>query len=293
MVDESTILRFQRFLENIPPLETWRCEVSVVDAGFGSGVAEIGLPSIKLHCSSEECGDARYFDPSTKEIRVYKQTDCVQFFNLVYRCRNCYSVEKTYAIRLQVDDKFPEKARVSVIKIGEEPRFGAPLPQVIVNLLDDQVEYFRRGYHAELEGLGIGAFSYYRRYVESHKNQIIQAIRDVAVEQGADAIMLEGFDKALNATQFEASIREIKNGIPDSFRLQGGHNPLTLLHDALSNGMHSDDDQACLQLAADIRGLLTDLSERVDNALKNREKLKDSVDRLLRYKTEKSKPKPV
>jgi hypothetical protein len=83
-------------------------------------------------------------------------------------------------------------------------------------------------------------------------------------------------------------VKAVKDAIPDSLRHSGGHNPLTLLHDALSAGLHSEDDEQCLELAKDIRLLLTDLAERTTQALKNNSELNQAVNRLLKKATDRA-----
>lgn len=224
-------------------------------------------------------------------MRFYDSSSTLAFYGndvkhgtkafVVYTCRNCASVAKTYALAAKLQGQGPNFAQVWIVKIGEMPRFGEPRPNLVSDLLSDQIEYFDRGYRSETAGLGIGAFAYYRRFVEGHKNEIIQAIREVAVAQGASADLLTTIDRALKTDKFDLAVNEIKDAIPDSVRLKGGHNPLTLLHRALSGGLHSDDDQECLELAGDIRLVLNDLSERVSQALKDNDKLSASVNRLL------------
>jgi hypothetical protein len=60
-----------------------------------------------------------------------------------------------------------------------------------------------------------------------------------------------------------------------------GHNPLTLLHSALSKGLHADDDQTCLEAAHIIRIVLAGLVERVGQALKSEAELTTALGRLM------------
>jgi hypothetical protein len=62
------------------------------------------------------------------------------------------------------------------------------------------------------------------------------------------------------------------------------HNPLTLLHTALSDGLHEQSDEHCLELATSIRVVLADLSERIEKVTKDERELKQAVSRLLSVK---------
>ena len=115
---------------------------------------------------------------------------------------------------------------------------------------------------SENQGLGIGAFGYYRRVVENQKGRLIEEIAKVAKRLGADSAALDKFERAANETQFSKAIDDTKGAIPQ-WLLVNGQNPLTLLHSALSEGLHAQADEECLELATSIRVVLTELAERI------------------------------
>ncbi|MCW8336471.1 hypothetical protein [Vibrio paucivorans] len=63
-----------------------------------------------------------------------------------------------------------------------------------------------------------------------------------------------------------------------------GHNPLKLLYSALSEGLHVDSDEECLQYAQAIKTVLFELIERIDSSLKEDQALMGAV-KLLAAKT--------
>jgi hypothetical protein len=273
---------FAEFLTETPLLAVRPVQVSPTAQHGNYGVRHsIKLPVLQLHCPHKTCQGTRHFDPADGDGLFLGRFKPNEWFDQLvdYVCRNCRRTQKTYAVRYRLaalDAKVTE-----MVKFGEIPAFGDPRPNVIRDVLDDEILYFERGYRAETAGLGIGAFAYYRRFVESHKDKIIAEIRKVAVAQGAKQDVLDTLDKAAKMNSFENAVRTVKDAIPDSLRHSGGHNPLTLLHDALSAGLHNEDDEQCLELAKDIRLLLTDLAERTTQALKNDSELGQAVNRLL------------
>ncbi len=62
------------------------------------------------------------------------------------------------------------------------------------------------------------------------------------------------------------------------------NNPFTLLHKALSEDLHAESDEECLEAASAIRVVLAELSERMGQVLKDEAELKEAVSRLLRDK---------
>ena len=131
--------------------------------------------------------------------------------------------------------------------------------------------------------LGIAAFAYYRRVIENQKNRILDEVVRVATKLGAPTEMLDDFSAAKAETQFSRAVASIKHGIPQAL-LVDGHNPLLLLHSALSEGLHAQTDAECLGLATSIRVVLTELVERMAIALKEEAELKSAVSRLLTVK---------
>ncbi len=166
-------------------------------------------------------------------------------------------------------------------KLGEHPTFGPILPSKLIALIGPDRELFLKGRRCESQGLGIGAFAYYRRVVESQKTRILERIIGVAERVGASSEMIDVLSHAKQETQFSKALDMAKNAMPQLL-LINGHNPLTLLHSALSDGLHAKDDATCLELAHDIRVVLGELSERMAQALKDEQELNDAISRLMR-----------
>jgi hypothetical protein len=58
-----------------------------------------------------------------------------------------------------------------------------------------------------------------------------------------------------------------------------------LLHSALSEGIHAQTDEECLEIATSIRVVLSELADRISIALKDHAELKQAVSRLLNRNT--------
>jgi hypothetical protein len=80
----------------------------------------------------------------------------------------------------------------------------------------------------------------------------------------------------------------IKDAIPESL-LVDTHNPLKLLHDALSIGVHAETDENCLRVAHNIRLVLADLAERIKLALQDQKQLRSAVAGLLKFNADAKK----
>ena len=273
---------WKTFLESTPPSDKahWLSDVfnpvkkpkvrtgpNVYDLPKGY-LRSLNLPSLELFCLSDTCVGYRKFS-SDSSLQIRENPQLVEHM-LDYVCNNCKNYRKIYAIQLNAKDVrrndkpiYTADYRIAgVIKLGEYPSFGAPLPAKLVTLIGSDRDYFLQGWRAENQGMGIGAFTYYRRVIENQKNKLIDKIIKVAKVGVVSQKMIENLEAAKKETQFSKAVDIIKDTIPESLKIKT-HNPLTLIHQALSEGIHNDTDEGCLSSAKQIRVFLTKFSERL------------------------------
>jgi len=272
---------FKQFLESTPPEMDENIEGLFATELTNYGRRwELAEPDISLHCASEGCNGLRFHKHESDTLSVPEKG--WRYCFVTYVCRNCGNSRKTFALAVYKDEGLSTGGKA--YKFGELPVFGPPTPARLITLIGPDRTFFLLGRRAEIHGLGIGAFAYYRRVVENQKGRIIKEIARVAEKLGAAPEVLKDFEKAAGESQFKTAIDDIKDGLP-SVLLIDNHNPLTLLHTALSEGIHAQDDKTCLELAQSIRVVLADLAERMSTVLKEQQELKTAVARLLNRKT--------
>jgi hypothetical protein len=270
-------LSMSKFLETVPPNQ-W---ISVPDLTHQKAIPGhyqyfLSIPKIKLHCPDDACNGTRFF--RCVERHVPQLEDGKQLiWNLTYLCSNCRKKEKIFSLALIKDEG---KQSGSAAKLGELPPFGPPIPARLVKLIGPDRELLLKGRRCENQGLGIGAFVYYRRVVESQKVRIFNKIIEVAKKLKTSAPIIAELEAARDETQFSKALSMVKEGIPPTL-LINGHNPLSLLHTALSEGVHDRSDEECLQLARSARVVLIELAESLGQALKDGAVLKHAVKTLL------------
>ncbi|MHC1769019.1 MAG: hypothetical protein AB9869_32840 [Verrucomicrobiia bacterium] len=246
------------------------------------------IPQLLLHCTSDCCNGPRFFRARQERQQLDSERETNLF--LFYRCANCKTSEKVFAVSVS-------RAGNPIIgyKFGEFPAFGPPTPARFIRLIQPDRELFLKGRQCENHGLGVGAFTYYRRVVEQQKNRVLREVRKVAERIGAKPEQLACLDQATEEIQFTKAVDMAKTAIPESL-LISGQNPLTLLHSALSAGVHELSDETCLELATDIRVVLIELSERIAAALKDEAELDRAVSRLVNrgnFQDPEQLPKPI
>lgn len=288
----SEPLSFASFLEEAPPGSERRVtdlfEIEIIEHLLGPlhGPARSGppqpswslkTPDIRLHCPTATCGGDRIFKCTQggTDGRGYNRKDVF----LIYSCRNCTKALKTYALRVQLK----KQGLGSAVKYGEMPPFGPPLPARLLEMAGADGTLLRKGRRAENQSLGIGAFAYYRRVVENQKDRLLTEIRKAAKRLNADEELLSSIDDAIKETRFSESLKLVKGAIPDGLKVHG-HNPLTLLHDALSKGVHELSDEEALELAQSVRVVLTELVSNMANILRDDREVKAAVKKLQSVK---------
>jgi len=258
------------FLQGHPP----GSKVAVKDAcRHACGEIYLLLPELQLFCPKDTCNAYMFF---ATQSGMGPLSEAWTFGYITYRCRNCQDYSKTFALAIRKGEALDATA----YKFGELPPFGPPVPPRVIRLIQPDRELFLRGRRCENQGLGIGAFTYYRRVVENQWGRLVGEIMRVARAINAPQPTICALEAAIAEQQFSRAVKGLKDAVP-SVLLINGHNPLILLHAALSYGVHNLPDEECLELATSIRAVLVELAEKLGQALKDEKELSGAVTKLL------------
>jgi hypothetical protein len=269
----ALIIGFDDFLTSTPPAQ----QISRVDGVHYERASSQGsshllqTPPLKLHCP--ECEGIRVY--RSVDDKIYVGHDLHRNFFLNYRCSNCRTAEKLYALYINFEGASDSAARC--YKFGEYPPYGDPTPNRLLRLFGKDSGLFLKGRQCENHALGIGAFVYYRRVVENHKDQIFDGFINVAEKVAPE--LVGSFTEAKKQQHFLGAIEAVKDAMPQAL-LINGHNPLMLLHRALSKGLHAKTDDECLELAHHVRTVLAELAERIGVVLKDDANIKAAIAKL-------------
>ena len=237
---------FAEFLEGTAPgnmtsvTDLARQERDPATGAYTSGY-DFVAPDIQLHCGSDSCNGTMFF----RNMRLHVDLTATTWHNFYvrYRCSNCQDTMKTFSLGVCRDDGTTSGM---CYKFGEFPEYGPPTAARLIKLIGPDRDMFLKGRRCENQGLGIGAFSYYRRVVENQKNRILSEIITVATNSARLRKVVQELEAAKVETQFSKALASVKDSIPQVL-LINGHNPLRLLHSALSDGLHERDDAHCLE----------------------------------------------
>jgi hypothetical protein len=168
-----------QFLESVSPGQTRKITTSIAVRSTSQGRAtefRLILPEIQLHCSSDACNGERLFRTEDESYIVRGRGWNFDYVN--YWCGNCQKQTRIYALAVVVETDAEQKKPIGVrcYKFGELLPYDPPTPSRLISLLGTGRDLFLKGRRCEIQGLGIGAFAYYRRVVEDQKNRILAEI---------------------------------------------------------------------------------------------------------------------
>ena len=189
-----------------------------------------------------------------------------------YFCAGCRRLAREFFLIFSPDLDW-------VMKIGQYPSWNITGDKNIESLLGDHKKHYRNGLICESQGYGIAAFAYYRRITEEIIDGLLEQIKDLVSEPN-----LEPYVKALERvkTQNQASkkIQLVKNLLPKTLEIEG-MNPLGIMYHALSEGIHSMNDETCLVHAEAIRESLIYLTKQISVNRNAKIKFSEKMKKIL------------
>lgn len=243
------------------------------------------LPILTLHC--DKCDGSRHFagywlkgTPDAPALLAYPavQAEMSATRTAIYTCKNCSSLTVRMVLRF-VPETASTGSSAIITKIGQHPPYRPRIPRRVQRFITGQDwDLYIKARTAESLGLGIAAVTYYRRVVEDSRAKLLERLIAVAEETGEGGLV-DDLQRAANNWQFSSSMDQIAPAVPQRL-LIGGHNPLTLLHRAFSDGVHNRTDAECLERAVAGRQVLEELLESMAAVLQDRAELISAVSKL-------------
>ena len=236
---------------------------------------------IRVHCPHDDCDGVRrhHKEQTSTSFTVGR----LVYAFAMYRCTDCRKAAKVFVVRAERD---PESAAGPCTKIYQEPAFGNPIPKRLFHIIGEtNRESFLQARRAIARGLGIGAYSYYRRIVENTKFDLVASVLEVARATNASAQQIKSLENAQAERQFSKAMETLRDTstIP-AVLLIDGHNPLAVLHDLLSEGIHELSDEDCLERAQHAEILLCEIADRMHIALTERKAVKEAITSVMNRK---------
>lgn len=169
--------------------------------------------------------------------------------------------------------------RKSIKKVGQSPAWSINLEKDLEKFLEGDAEYFKKALICESQGYGIAAFSYYRRVLENSIGKIIEGLRSALILNNAELEEIEKIDKALSSTIMDERIKIAKDHVPNHLQ-PNNMNPLAIIYDTLSKGIHKLSEEQCLENSQHIRVALSYLIKALTQQNEEQKIFLDSMKNL-------------
>lgn len=237
------------------------------------------LDFVKLNMDCQRCESSQTFAMNHTYYQGFKYSNAEcdgVVLKLVFLCAHCETFERLFFIKIHDghlnDDSW-------YMKVGQYPAWYASAEPNIEKLLGRHSSYYRKALNCESHDYGIGAFGYYRRIVEEVIDELLNQIVNLLSEDELAAYNV-ALEKTKVTTVTADKIALVKDLLPPILR-PNGMNPLGLLHSTLSEGLHAESDEECLELAGTCREVLVFLVSQISATKQATKTFTDSIKKLL------------
>lgn len=250
------------------------CKTSPDGRRDAPGGFDLNLPEAHFYCPRDGASRWFQFDPP---VLPYRKKLGLESHVVRCRCKNCGYDDKFFMMVLD-----HQRFAYNFSKVAEWPSHGERIPSNVLKMFDSDGsrDLFLRGRQSENQGLGIGAYTYYRRVVDNQRNRLIDKLISVIEQLDEGKEHIGTLKAAKEERQFDKALKMVRPAIPKRLFIQEKHNPIQILYRALSDGLHNQSDETCLTAAKDIRNVLTDLLRRMRDVLEHDASLNQSIDAL-------------
>ena len=197
-------------------------------------------------------------------------------FRMVYICTHCDKFQRLFFIKIDEQQEW-------VMKIGQYPPWEIAVEPNMEMILGSNFEDYKKGLICESQSYGIGAYGYYRRIVEKTIDELLDEIADLLSGKEKEEYNI-ALEKTKETIITQEKIDLVKDLLPPILR-PDGMNPLAVLHSTLSEGLHADSDEECLENAESCREILIFLINQIAVSKKASKNFTERMRKLLDKKT--------
>ena len=165
----------------------------------------------------------------------------------IYRCTGCDSYFYCF-----IEANYEENW---VRKVGQAPPRDINLSKDIERQLGDSAFLYKRALICIEHSFGIAACIYLRRVIEDQIDPLLSIHLETRKSEGADQKEIDAIESAISSKIFDDKIKIISRNIPGAVP-QAANNPITIMYDRLSDGIHRRSDNECIEVAQKVRFML-------------------------------------
>jgi len=184
------------------------------------------------------------------ETHLYSgETNNTGFTSKQFKCRNCGSSQTTYYFYWKKEQQHTE-----FFKVGQYPELEERVSQTLVGALtQEDLKMYRNALRLRNFNLGIAAVAYMRRVVENRMNDMLTILYDAARVHNAPPELLARHEVVMNERRFSTKVDYAGDLLPQNLRPDGHPNPMAVLHELASDGLHTKSDAECVDIFDECR----------------------------------------
>jgi hypothetical protein len=236
-------------------------------------------PAINMIC--KKCNSNETFNMINQYHELYSYNNVStanKNLRLIYLCESCKLYSREFCVYVS-----PE--RDHLYKYGQYPEWEIKIDKALEKTLHKHSKTFRKGLVCESQGYGIGAFAYYRRITEDIIDELLESITEL-IDAEHKAEYMEALEKTKTTRVTQEKINLVKDLLPSILK-PNGINTLGVLHSELSEGLHAESDEACLENANQIKIILVFLLSQIVRSKESAKEFSESMKSLLTKKMNK------
>lgn len=236
------------------------------------------VPKVPIHMYCDICKSDQTFNMVNEYYNAFRFSNTPAAGNTTevrYVCSACNKYLRIFSL------KFDNKGSY-IMKVGQEPPWDISVDKNLLKALGNYGDYYKKGLICESQGYGIGAYAYYRRVVEEVIDELLDSILDLIEDKEKDKYK-QALEKTKKTRVAQEKIDLVKDLLPTSLR-PSGMNPLSVLHDCLSEGLHGKSDEECLELACNVKDTLIYLLNQIIRDKEAKKTFTESMKKILEKK---------
>jgi hypothetical protein len=208
----------------------------------GAALTQMVPGALYLHCESPDCRN----NPTTIwQARFYQgEHNKGGLGSKAYTCRNCGNSTATFHFLWEEGEDHDV-----FMKVGQHPELEERAPETLEKMLDaDDLKIYKTAIRLRNFGLGLGAVAYLRRVIENRMNDLLDILYEAAKEHKITAEVLGKLEAVKNDRRFSVKVDYAGDLLPGHLRPSGVPNPMGILHELASDGIHARIDEDCVDI---------------------------------------------
>jgi hypothetical protein len=195
---------------------------------------------IRLFCNDKKCGYESVWEISDQ--KVYFGSEFINRDR--YTCRNCGDSAINYCYIWQEN-----KSNSIFLKVGQYPELEERVPDTLKNTLDeDDLKLYKNALRMRNFNLGVAAVAYMRRVIEDKMNDMLEILHEAAIAHNSPEEIVARHKEMMDEKRFSTKIDYAGALLPANLRPSGKPNPMAVLHELASDGLHAKSDEECVDI---------------------------------------------